>query len=223
MKRIVSLLLIPTSWAFSHQHLTVDPHQRLKASISSHFYNRLSMEGESIAQVFANGDVTFEQDEIQGQVFIKPLQADHPIYISVVMEKGMTQDLTLVPNKKEPQTILLKKSDKKQRPSGHTYPEILKHALQAVREGQHLEGFVKTDQKPKRPFSTVAVEEATLYQGTGLSLEIYKVVNTTNETVRLSEETIDPKGIKALFVSRTTLTPSQKAHVIILSQKEETL
>lgn len=224
----LTLSLLPYQ-SVAHQDVTMNDHARLEVSISSQYFNRFSVEGEGISQVFANGDIVIEQDEVQGQLFIKPVQGtmNQPLYISLVTEKGITQDLTLKPTQKTPQTITLKKdkavSTKAKKTDQDRTARIMKTALKAALEGRSLEGFISVDSAPLRKFEGVEITSFKLSQGHTLNCEVYEVKNDRDEVLTLSEETIPLDGMKAFVVTKPHLDPKDTAKIVIFSHKEASL
>ncbi|MBY0461769.1 MAG: type-F conjugative transfer system secretin TraK, partial [Alphaproteobacteria bacterium] len=90
---------------------------RIQTNICPTEMNRISVQGDRIAQVFgAEGKFTHQVDEETGQFFLKPLsQAEGgfphvPVSLTLITESGLTQDMTLFPREKTAATILLKPS-----------------------------------------------------------------------------------------------------------------
>lgn len=206
------------------QDVVMNDHARLEVVISASHFNRLCVEGEGIAQVFANGDIVIEQDEVQGQIFIKPIQKEmtQPLYISLVTEKGTTQDLTLKPTQKTPQAIMLKKEKtvSSKSSSKDKYASVMKTALQAALEGKSLEGFISVNSKPLRTFEGLTLTSFQLFQGRTLNCEVYDLQNDSSTSKKVNEDTFSTEGVKAFVVTDVQIPPNKSVRMVILSQKD---
>src|SRR3990167_2070698 len=93
------------------QSFNLVDHQRTEIMVSNRQMNRIAVKGDRIQQVFgADEHFHMETDEHGGQIFLKFLsnQMLEPLSLTIVTEAGLTQDLTLMPDDMEAQTILFK-------------------------------------------------------------------------------------------------------------------
>lgn len=104
-------LILSISGAFSTQVLKVDSTQRMKAKISFDSMNRMAFLNDRIVQIFGDEETfTTQTDEERGQVFLKPTEnnKEKSINITIATESGLVQDMELIPEKINTQTILFK-------------------------------------------------------------------------------------------------------------------
>ena len=92
----------------------LEAEKRVTCVISKAHMNRIQIEGDRIAAVYgADHTYVMETDEVLGQVFLKavnPALSLEPVYLSLVTEGDVTQDLKLIPSNIEAQTLIFKAS-----------------------------------------------------------------------------------------------------------------
>lgn len=104
----VSLLACSAS---AVQILPIKDHSSSEVMVSSTEHTRISVENDRIAQLFGiDGRLSFELDEMNGQVFITPALGTegHSLLITLTTEKGLTHDLRVKPTKRPAEAILLR-------------------------------------------------------------------------------------------------------------------
>jgi len=111
--RKFSLLAISllTSSVNAVQILPLKDHGTSEVLVSSTEHTRISVENDRIAQLFGmDGRLSFELDEMNGQVFITPTPGTegHLLLITLTTEKGLTHDLRIKPTRKPAEAILLR-------------------------------------------------------------------------------------------------------------------
>jgi hypothetical protein len=89
-------------------------HQKTKLEISQTELNRIAVSGDRIQQVFgAEGLFDVQTDDEGGQIFLKLNRGESkPITVTLITEEGLTQDLKLIPQAIDSQSILFKPSVK---------------------------------------------------------------------------------------------------------------
>ena len=118
MKRLASIItatMCMMSDVEAAQKYALNNETRVSASISKTQINRIQVENDRIAAVYG-GDDGFEilTDEIGGQLFVKYKTVDtDPVFLTVVTEDDLVQDLKLTPESIEAQTIILKQHQQK--------------------------------------------------------------------------------------------------------------
>lgn len=221
---LLSVLLtpffIPPAQAF--QDYIVQKNQRIEATLSQSNLNRIAFASDRIQQVFGGDGFDLEIDRKFGQIFIKPLSGKI-IHLSLVTEKGLTQDLTLSPKKVSPQTIILKEEIKKTEEHGETlketpYHKSLKRFLKAIMEGETPEGFEIEERSSlsSRTFPGLTIENLKTYKGESLVGEIYTVKNNSTTPITLSEETIAEHGDRAISLSHVIVSPEEVSQIYII-------
>lgn len=106
---LVISLLTPSVNAV--QILPLKDHGTSEVLLSSTEHTRISVENDRIAQLFGmDGRLSFELDEMNGQVFITPTPGTegHLLLITLTTEKGLTHDLRVKPTKRPAEAILLR-------------------------------------------------------------------------------------------------------------------
>ncbi len=96
---------------YAAQVLPIKDHGSSDVSVSSTEHTRISVENDRIAQLFGmDGRLSFELDEMNGQVFITPTPGTegHSLLITFTTEKGLTHDLRIKPTRKSAEAILLR-------------------------------------------------------------------------------------------------------------------
>ncbi len=106
---IAASLLVPSVSAV--QILSLKDHGSSEVIVSSTEHTRISVENDRIAQIFGiDGRLSFELDEMNGQVFITPTPGTEgqSFLITLTTEKGLTHDLRIKPTKRIAEAILLR-------------------------------------------------------------------------------------------------------------------
>lgn len=81
--------------------------QSIEASISKHEITRIAVQSDRIKGVFGSPDAySLEADEDQGEIFIHP-HYDKPFPLTITTEKGITQDLRLIPQDGSSESLIL--------------------------------------------------------------------------------------------------------------------
>jgi len=97
---------------FCAQIYALEGEKRISCVISQEHMNRIQIEGDRISAVYgADNAYVMETDEALGQVFLKavnPAMESAAVYLSLVTEGDVTQDLKLIPSKVEAQTLIFK-------------------------------------------------------------------------------------------------------------------
>lgn len=222
---LLSTTCIPSAQAI--QEYVVQKNKRMEATVSQSNLNRIAFDRDRIQQVFGSEGFDLEIDRKHGQVFIKPLSGK-TLHLSLVTEKGLTQDLTLKPKKSPPQTIILKQEIKGTAETGpsskvSSYHRAIKRLLQAIMTGEILNGFVMEEGSPaaSRKFPGLEIESLKTYRGQSLIAEVYTVKNSSSTPVTLSEETIAEPGDRAISLSHVTLSHDEVSQIYIIRSERE--
>ncbi|MGL5720273.1 MAG: TraK domain-containing protein [Alphaproteobacteria bacterium] len=79
----------------------------LPVLLSSQAMTRIWVKDDRIQQLFGmTEDVVLETDDEHGQIFLKIL-GNKPVYVTLVTEAGVSQELKLIPKKKDPEPLML--------------------------------------------------------------------------------------------------------------------
>lgn len=124
----------------------------IEAHISQDNLTRIKVEGDRILHVFGlHGTYALEAEEETGQIFIRPLesfedspsQKSKPIHLTLTTEKGLTQDLRLVPKNKSPEALILKSPEPKdlKKERNLISQQQLKDLIQACQDNRIPQGY----------------------------------------------------------------------------------
>ena len=106
------MMSTPVVWG-GFKEIPLEPTKRIREKIAMNSMNRMAIENDRITQVFGDSEsYEVQTEENTGQLFIKPTMenGDRPLSLTLVTEKGVTQDFTLVPSEGEAATLILKGS-----------------------------------------------------------------------------------------------------------------
>lgn len=186
--------------------LTMAANRRLEAKIAANTINRLAVVNDRILNVFGEEDTfTMQTDERTGQVFIKPLNnSGQELFITLITENGITQDLTLIPSLSQAATIILKPAVNNvslppiHMPRKERSLELIKQAV--------LGQLPLTKHKPKaRHAAGLELKFSKCYQAGELLVNVWQVKNISKTTQQLQEAQFFNKGDLALSLQHRLL------------------
>jgi hypothetical protein len=103
-------VIIHASSEQNNQLVKLAENKRIEASICADSMNRIFVANDRITQIFGDeGTFESQNDETTGQIFLKPTMENGSknLSLTLITEQGITQDLTLIPTSKSPQTLIL--------------------------------------------------------------------------------------------------------------------
>ena len=213
--------------------------QSTKVIISNTEQNRIAVLGDRIQQVFgAEGTFDVQTDEEGGQIFLivaktgfaSALQASSlikPMTITIITEEGLTQDLKLVPQSIESQSILLKPTlSLQEKPKENR----LQHAIQLLKalvKNEGLIGYMKTpfnrhSHTPCSRLTTFKLLKADLimiYHGEKFEGKIYTLLNQGKEPLFLKESDFAHSGDMALSLSKSLIQAGEQINLYVISRR----
>ena len=200
----------------------IDQH-KTSIVIAQHQQTRIAVEDDRIQQIFgAEGQLDVQSDEDRGQIFLKPILAGtSPLFLTIVTENGLTQDLKLVPQDIEAQSIVFKPAvlEEKQSPVKKSRSSEIMQLLQAMRHGHPMDAYQKsplsTVVHTSRP--TVRLEPVCLYRGSTLTGRVYTLTNIHQHPVVVWEKTFAMPSDVAILIQDHLLLPKQQTRVFIIS------
>ncbi|MBY0281572.1 MAG: type-F conjugative transfer system secretin TraK [Alphaproteobacteria bacterium] len=227
---------------YAAQTHTLHEGKRIQATICPNEMNRISIQGDRIAQVFgAEGKFTHQVDEETGQFFLKPIPSQMegnsytPFSLTLITESGLTQDLTLIPKEKTAATIVLKPTSIVSNKSTNTpffsltdlnralpHQEALIQGLRALvsgdGKGMQDEDLLST---PPMRSNTSGLTARFLWQVKGsYSLgQVFEIINTNLDSETVQEKQFFQTGDLALAVTKTTLMPQEKAILYVIRRE----
>lgn len=213
-----ALMLLGAKQSVALQTYPLVDHQLTTLSISREHQTRIAVLGDRIQQIFgADGTFDVQSDEEGGQIFLKITgNSQKPITITIITESGLTQDLKLIPEDLDAQSVLFKQElDKKAvRPSTERMIDVIR----ALKREGGLPGMIKSSLIDNRraPHNT-AIKPLFLYKLDDLEGRVFDLVNVSKETVVLRHETLSQVGDVAVHIESNILTPNDSTKVYILS------
>lgn len=234
--------LVTSLTLYAVQTHTLHEGKRIQATICPNEMNRISIQGDRIAQVFgAEGKFTHQVDEETGQFFLKPLPAQMegnsytPFSLTLITESGITQDLTLIPKEKTAATIVLKSTSVVSGKSINTslfsladlnrtlpYQEALIEGLRALvnEEGKGMQNEDLLSTPPMRS-NTSGLTARFLWQVKGNHSigQVFEIINTNLDSEPIQEKQFFQTGDLALAVTKTTLMPQEKAILYVIRRE----
>ena len=213
--------------------------QSTKVVISNTEQNRIAVLGDRIQQVFgAEGTFDVQTDEEGGQIFLivarngfnSALQASSlvkPMTITIITEEGLTQDLKLVPQSIESQSILLKPVlSMPEEPKQNRLQHVLQ-LLKALVRNEGLIGYMKTPFNRQShtlcsrltPFKLLKANLITTYHGEKFEGKIYTLLNQGKEPLFLKEsDFVHPEDV-ALSLSKSLIQVGEQINLYVVSRR----
>jgi hypothetical protein len=149
MNKQLILGLMIANLAEATQIKTIDE-GRLSFTVSEHDLNRIEIKNDRIQQIFGNkGTFITEYDQEMGHLYLKPAGSQpvrsrpsrsvgsRPISLTIVSEKGVVQDLLLLPIDCPGETLILKAKDPLMGNPFMGNPQVgTPHALNPIEEAE---------------------------------------------------------------------------------------
>lgn len=218
-------MISQTSTLLALQTYPLVTQQKTTIPISQDQQNRIAIANDRIHQIFgAEGSFDVQNDDVSGQIFVRCLnsQSTKPQTITIVTESGLTQDLKLLPQKIEFQSILLKpivtpeKLDKSQ-PS---YLQHLVDLMTTMMEGKKRDAYKVTAlQHAERSFKEpLVIKNQLVYWGEEAEGYIYHLKNEGEETLSLKEKNLALPQDLALAVTQNSLPPGEETYLFVITK-----
>ncbi len=213
--------------------------QSTKVIISNTEQNRIAVLGDRIQQVFgAEGTFDVQTDEEGGQIFLivaktgfnSALQASSlvkPMTITIITEEGLTQDLKLVPQSIESQSILLKPTlSLQEQPKENRLQQSIQ-LLKALVRNEELVGYMKTSFAKQShtpcsrltPFKSLKADLIMTYHGEKFEGKIYTLLNQGKELLFLKESDFAHSGDMALSLSKSLIQVGEQINLYVVSRR----
>jgi type-F conjugative transfer system secretin TraK len=206
--RFSSLEALQTYPLKSQGHLTV--------TVSKDQQNRIAVKNDRISQIFcSDGQLEIKTDEVHGQIFVRFLEKEaQPLSLTLITEKGVTQDLTLRPSKRVSESIVLTDPT----PQKKVVQESPLKLLQDMRSRKIL--MLKTA-KADRSLKSETLTLTLLGSVTSGEFEgrLFELENTSPKTVYLHEKHFALPKDRVLVLEDLRLTPKQKTELWVVSSR----
>lgn len=206
----------------TNQIFKIDEQQRLKAAIAAEYMNRIAVVNDRILNVFGDeGTFIMLPDEVTGQVFIKPSSDNglQPLSITLITENGITQDLTLKPQKTSAKTLILKSQPVKDlncdrlTTLGHSVQDEWLKIMKQAMLGELAVVKLKAANRSVAGFKLHFVKS---YQYSDYIVDVWLIKNVTKETRALNEKIFFTKGDLLISLQKHLLEPSNSSYLYIL-------
>ncbi len=230
-KLVLGLILtsILTSPGEALHVLPIKDHETSEIEVSTFEHTRISVENDRIAQLFGiDGRVSFEVDELNGQVFITPSPdlKGNPVLITVTTEKGLTHDLRIKPIQKPADAILLRP---KSQPIHGNFSQEIKSFEKLIIE--FMEGYLRGNNTDDYQFTKLEDQivdeispelELTQFRQIQSSQFVGKVCQVKNEgdhALLLGSHHFAKYQPLAIAFQKRDLKPSEQTEVLIIVRK----
>lgn len=211
------------------QVLPIKDHDTSEIEVSTFEHTRISVENDRIAQLFGiDGRISFEVDELNGQVFITPSPElkGNAVLITVTTEKGLTHDLRIKPTQKPADAILLRpKSQPIQGRLGQefkSYEKVIMEFVEAYSKGKNQENYLFTDLEDKvvdKITHELELIQSREIQSSQFLGKVYQVKNEGEEALLLSPHHFAKYQPLAIAFQKRDLKPSEHTEVLIIVRK----
>lgn len=209
------------------QSFNLVDHQRTEIMVSNRQMNRIAVKGDRIQQVFgADEHFHIETDDHGGQIFLRFLSNMilEPVSLTIVTESGLTQDLTLMPDDMDAQTVLFKAGIGKveSEETGISREDKIAALVMAMAAGDRLEGFdIKTISPREDDESNPAFKAIKAYEGESFKGIVYCLQNDSETVLKVTEQDLAMSGDLALSLSSTTIEPGASAQLYVVHAVKE--
>lgn len=204
-------------WVTSLNAVTeINPHKVQNFTISHTGLTRISIENDSIKDMFAypgnvGNSINLHQS---GHLFVAPSGLNEPIFLTVISSSGVTQDLKLNFAPKTPAPLILKV---KEEPKASKEQMARWMSVALLRETPR--GFKRESPKHhKRVTEKATAREIDRFSNGHYDIALCEVTSKFSEPISLlAEMFIDPHEGGRL--SENTLVPYGKTKLVIMSKK----
>lgn len=231
---LMAALLTATPLMALQTYPLVD-HQKTELEISQTELNRIAVSDDRIQQVFgAESLFDVQTDDEGGQIFLKLNRGESkPITVTLITEEGLTQDLKLIPQAIDSQSILFKPYVKGPEPLlaekkiENTKATVLSLMKSMVRN-EEMDGFTKAACE-ESSFVAPKIEALKDIEQTCLSTTLgeqiegkrYSLFNRGTTPVPLKEEDFSGPEDLALTLMKSTLHPQETTILYIISRRPQ--
>lgn len=215
-------------------------HQKTEIEISQTELNRIAVSGDRIQQVFgAEGLFDVQTDDEGGQIFLKLNRGESkPITVTLITEEGLTQDLRLIPQAIDSQSILFKPSvkgsaydtmpDESVDKPENEFPYEILTLMKAMVRNEESDGFKKAACErssfvPLKSETLESLELSCLSTTLGDQIEgrRYSLVNRGTTPIPLKEEDFAGPEDLAITLMKSTLHPQETTTLYIISRRPQ--
>jgi type-F conjugative transfer system secretin TraK len=225
----LGLMALVSTSAQAIQNFNLVDHQRTEIQLSNRQMNRIAVKGDRIQQVFgADEHFHIETDEHGGQIFLKFLsdQMLEPVSLTIVTEAGLTQDLTLMPDDMDAQTVLFKPGvgmdGNEENEISESREDKIVALISAMAAGDRLEGYdIKAIGPGEENESEPAFKAIKTYEGESFKGIIYCLQNAGETVLNVTEQDVALPRDLAISLSATSIAPGQSVQLYVVQAVKE--
>jgi hypothetical protein len=195
--------------------LVMNPHQVMNVNVSDTGLTRLSVEGDRIKDIFAYPEADTVQLHGSGHIFIAPPETGDPLFITLMTDSGIIQDLKLIFTEKPAMPVVLKG------PLNDSVSKVqMERWMDAALAGSIPRSFVRESiQEEARYTDQVKLEEGARYTNGVYVLSLWTVSSRQEKALSLDlKDLINPDEAGKLL-SRS-LPPLGTTTLVMLSKKK---
>lgn len=208
MKKLL-ILLLTGDGVLATQTLDLAPTKRLEARVSKNAMNRIQILGDRIAQVFGDEEAySLQSDDATGQIFIKSAEGIPSLALTLITEKGVTQDVILTPAEISAETLILKSapSSLTEMPDSLPYQGEILRALKRVWMGKApVEEELPQGRRTSR--KDLMITPLKTYNTGRFKVSVYVVRNASEKLQTLEEKDFFSGGDIAVSLQSFSLKP----------------
>lgn len=207
------ILLGASSLSASH---TIDSKSVLNFSISDKGLTRISIENESIKDMFAFPSSENIKLHPSGHLFVAPSDMKEPLYLTVITADGTTQDLKLTFTEKTPKPVVLKMKEAEKSVSKAQIERWLDGSLAGA---VPLSFEIDSGKFEPRYTESAVAKQVTCYSNAHYTLSIWSVENRKNSDVTLqAKDFSDPEEAGKLQDNK--LAAFGKTKLVVIAKKK---
>lgn len=223
-----SFLVCFAASAFAQQTLKMRDGETVGAKISMREVSRIAIDQARVRSIVgARGGFDVQVDKDIGQIFIRPVSGAKlttPINLFLTDDAGRTFGLVLTPEDIPAESVLISAS-----PTGKQshqplrdapYLEVIKDLIRSLAlNDENAFGFEVVDHQREIPiWEEVRMTLERTWVGDGIIGERYTLVNVTDGEVRLAEQEFLRRGVLAVGIDNTLLSPKQSTGVYVVRE-----
>ena len=231
LKIAVFILLLQSQLVWAMQVKPVVGNDIVQVTISATELSRLEIKNDRISTLRGvDGAYTFNADEKEGVVYIKPTIAfaQRPFSVHVTTEKGHHYRLLLTPKGIPAESILLigtntSSQSNSSKGSASSYLNQLAWLMKQMANHAVLSDYtiieVAKSSKADEEKQGLVKRLITTYQGENWRGRIFELYNGTAHVVKLSEHNFSGSGILAIALGNHRLNPGSSTSLFVVQAK----
>lgn len=214
------LYILSLCLSVSHAH-ELNTHKVIPLTIAQEGFTRITVEGETIQHVFCHPADVEEYVKLHkgGHVFVVGEGLKKPLHLSLVTDKGQTQDLKLTAARKAVEPIILKAPPKKEEPK-----ETISDILSNFAQGNQPPDFkgIGLDVLPREQ-GPLKYYPLTAWIKNNHKIIKWEVKNIGDVNIQLSVDIVRQRGDIGVALTQRELAPQQTAFFYVYQNNNNTL